>query len=137
MLARLLRRGGWVIIAILIVAAAVVFLASHFDSSVLLPISSAVMAQPVGDLPNMPEKPAPAWMIFNGCPPGARAEIRDLNLMKNRIDKGNYVPVSFDSITALTWPKSAERQPMREWSARTRPSSGNMQEFPSRSKAIL
>jgi hypothetical protein len=106
-----------VIITILIIAVAGFFLAGRFDSSVLLPISSAVMAQPVGDLPSLPEKPAPAWMIFNGCPPWGKGGDRDLNLMKNRIDKGNYVPVSFDSITALTWPKTAERQPMSDWSA--------------------
>ena len=39
----------------------------------------------------------------------------ELNLLKNRVDKGAYIPVSLDSILALTWPKSAERGSMSTW----------------------
>ena len=35
----------------------------------------------------------------------------------NRVDKGAYVPVSLDSILALTWPKSAEQTSMAAWTA--------------------
>jgi hypothetical protein len=38
-------------------------------------------------------------------------------MLKNRIDEGNYVPVTFDSIISLTWPKTTERRNMDSWSA--------------------
>ena len=43
-----------------------------------------------------------------------------LNLLKNRIDPGNYVNVSFESLITLTWPKNVERQAMQQWSDASR-----------------
>ena len=75
----------------------------------------AVTATP-GDLPDMPVKPTPQSSTFQGCPPQGDGGDAQLNLLKNRIDEGNYVPVSFDSIIKLTWPKTTERRDRNTWS---------------------
>jgi hypothetical protein len=120
MLGRFIRKGGWAIIALAVVGGGVYWLSGHLSSSVLLPISSAVMAQPVGDLPVMPEKPEPGWVMLNGCPPAGNGGDTTLNLMKNRMDQGAYVPVSFESLVNLTWPKSVENQLVEAWSPNSR-----------------
>ncbi len=120
MLGGFFRKGGWALIALLIVGAGIYMLSRHLNSSELLPISSAVMAQPVGDLPVMPEKPEPGWVTLDGCPPQGNGGDAALNLMKNRMDQGPYVPVSFSSLVALTWPKSVEAQPVEDWSPTSR-----------------
>lgn len=117
MLVSFLRRGGWAIAALLVVGLGSYFLATRLSSNFLLPVSSVVLAQPVGDLPSMPQKPEPGWINFDGCPPSGNGGDAALNLLKNRMDQGNYVPVSFDSITALTWPKSVERRALNDWSS--------------------
>jgi hypothetical protein len=38
-------------------------------------------------------------------------------MLKNRIDEGNYIPVTFDAILTLTWPKTTERRHRDTWSA--------------------
>jgi hypothetical protein len=108
------------VLGLLLILVAGYFIVSRLSPGVLLPISSAIMAQPVGDLPNMLDKPQPDSVGFQDCPPEGRGGDPELNLLKNRVDKGNYLPVSFDSLTALTWPKSVEYQPMREWSPSNR-----------------
>lgn len=120
MLGRFLRKGGWAIIALAVMGGGIYLLSSYLNSSVLLPISSAVMAQPVGDLPVMPEKPEPGWVTLDGCPPAGNGGDTALNLMKNRMDQGAYVPVSFASLSALTWPKSVENQLVEEWTPQSR-----------------
>ncbi len=116
MVGRFLRKGGWAIIVVAAIGVGIYLLASHLNPSVLLPISSAVMAQPVGDLPSMPQKPEPGWVTLDGCPPEGSGGDAALNLLKNRMDQGAYVPVSFESLLALTWPKSVENQMVGEWS---------------------
>ena len=39
-----------------------------------------------------------------------------MNRLKNRIDDGSYVPVTFDAVAALTWPKEIERKKRADWS---------------------
>jgi hypothetical protein len=78
-------------------------------------ISPSVMAQPVGDLPSMPKKQTPASYTLDGCPPEGDGRDPELSLLKNRADPGNYSTVSFESLTALTWPKSVEHLPMIDW----------------------
>jgi hypothetical protein len=68
-------------------------------------------------LPNIPNKPQPLSSTFQGCPPQGDGGDARLNLLKNRIDEGNYVPVTFDAILHLTWPKTTERRSMDTWSA--------------------
>lgn len=120
MLGRFLRKGGWAIIVLAVLGLGMYLLATRLNPSVLAPISSAVMAQPVGDLPVMPQKPEPGWVTLDGCPPEGQGGDTALNLMKNRMDQGPYVPVSFDSLAALTWPKSVESQPVADWPTASR-----------------
>src|SRR2546430_3020164 len=62
-----------------------------------------------GTLPEMSAKPSPAEINFQGCPgEGDNPRQADLNRLKNRVDEGEYVPVAFDSIANLPWPKSIE-----------------------------
>ena len=113
----LFRRSGWVAIGLLIVAAAIFFFGGSLNSSSALPIPSAAVAQPVGDLPNMPNKPRPKEITYDGCPPEGSGGDKELNLLKNRVDESKYIPVSFDSLTTLTWPKNIEQLEMKDWSA--------------------
>jgi hypothetical protein len=100
---------------LLVVGLGVVLLLQRLGSNTLLPLSAVIAAPPVGDLPMMPDKPPASPEGFNGCPAMGEGGDADLNLLKNRVDKGAYVPVSLDSILALTWPKSAEQSLMSEW----------------------
>ena len=109
-----LRKGGLVAAAILIIAAGVYSVRSTLASQPLLAISASV-PPPVGDLPILPEKQAPASFTLDGCPPEGRGGDTELNLLKNRSDPGDYSPVSFDSLIALTWPKNVEQLPMSQW----------------------
>ncbi len=110
------RTGVWVAIAVLIIATGVyIFTGPLSSSGMLRPISPSVVAQPIGDLPNMPNKPQPKEITFDGCPPEGQGGDSQLNLLKNRVDEGKYVPVSFDSLTMLTWPKNIEQAEMKDW----------------------
>jgi hypothetical protein len=113
-------RVGWIVLSLLIISGAAYLLASRLDQGLLVPISAAIVAQPVGDLPNIPEKPQPDWLPSDRCPPQGMGGDPDLNRLRNRVDKGDYQPVSFDSLSALTWPKSVEHLSMRDWSASNR-----------------
>ena len=66
-------------------------------------------------LPLISVKPAPTEISFRGCPPEGDGGDRELNLLKNRVDQGNYVPVELSAVLALPWPKSVERVPRRRW----------------------
>jgi hypothetical protein len=65
----------------------------------------------------MPVKPAPQGSTFNGCPPQGQGGDPALNELKNRIDLGAYVPVQFNAVEQLPWPKTIERRDRAEWSA--------------------
>jgi hypothetical protein len=58
---------------------------------------------PALGLPDLPVKPRPRHESFRGCPPEGDGGKRWLNLLKNRVDEGKYVPVAFDSILNLGW----------------------------------
>jgi hypothetical protein len=70
-----------------------------------------------GGLPDMPNKPQPKEATFNGCPPEGDGGDQIQNRLKNRIDEGDYVPVAFDAIMALTWPKTVQQRDRANWSA--------------------
>jgi hypothetical protein len=71
-----------------------------------------------GPLPEMSAKPQPVGITFGGCPPeGDSPRQSALNRLKNRVDEGDYVPVAFDSIAGLAWPKTVERLPREKWPA--------------------
>jgi hypothetical protein len=110
-----MTRAFWIIAALLVAGLAAVLILQNLGSGTLLPITAVIAAPPVGDLPMMPDKPPASPEGFNGCPPEGQGGDRELNLLKNRVDRGAYIPVSLDSILALTWPKSAELEPMSSW----------------------
>lgn len=113
-------RSLWAVVLLLAFAAAVYFLGWPAISNSTRPTPASAVAQPVGDLPNMPEKPQPQEITFDGCPPEGLGGDPELNLSRNRVDEGDYVAVSFDSLTSLTWPKSVEGRGMADWSADSR-----------------
>src|SRR5437660_1252395 len=77
-----------------------------------------VLSGTPGPLPEMSAKPQPFEINFQGCPgEGDNPRQADLNRLKNRVDEGEYVPVAFDSIVNLSWPKSIERQTRDKWSS--------------------
>ncbi len=113
-------RGGLIILILLIVLAAAYLFAGQTKSSTPQSIPPSLVAQPVGDLPNLPVKPQPKQITFDGCPPEGDGGDPELNLLKNRVDEGDYVPVSFDSLTTLTWPKTVEQLDMANWPPESR-----------------
>jgi hypothetical protein len=108
-------RGIWIAAGLLVGIIAILLFLQSLGSQGLLPTSTVIAAPQVGDLPMMEEKPPASPEGYNGCPAEGRGGDVDLNLLKNRVDKGAYIPVSFDSLLALTWPKSTERRMMSEW----------------------
>src|SRR5258707_2212225 len=66
------------------------------------PPTAAVAANGTpGGLPDMPVKPTPKQITFEGCPPEGDGGDPALNLLKNRVDEGDYVPGNFDAIAQL------------------------------------
>ena len=101
---------------LVVLAAAIYLLRVPLSFGLRLPIPSSSVAQPVGDLPSMPDKPQPKWAPLDGCPPEGQGGDPQLNLLMNRIDGAkNFAPVSFDSLTTLTWPKNVEDVYMKDW----------------------
>lgn len=84
------------------------------------PTSGTIIPVQPGGLPDMPQKPQPVETTFQGCPPGGDGGDMELNKLKNRVDEGAYVPVTFDSIVKLAWPPATERRNMQNWSAADR-----------------
>jgi hypothetical protein len=85
-----------------------------FGSGTLSPLG-VITVPAIGGVPVMATKPPASPEGLNGCPPEGEGGDPDLNRLMNRVDKGAYLEISFDSLLALTWPKSAERRLMSEW----------------------
>jgi hypothetical protein len=115
LISRTMQKGAWVAGGLVLLVLAALLLMQYLGAGALLPISAVIAAPPVGDLPMMPEKPPASPEGFKDCPPEGQGGDVDLNRLLNRVDKGAYVPVSFDSLLALTWPRSAEQHLMIEW----------------------
>jgi hypothetical protein len=64
----------------------------------------------------MPNKPQPQEITFKGCPPDGDGGDRATNRLKNRVDEANWIPVSFDALIGLTWPKGMEGRDRDRWS---------------------
>lgn len=104
------------LISILIVTACTTTTATPLpDTPTSIPPS--LTATPTGDLPDMPNKPTPLDVPFNGCPPEGNGGDQEQNLLKNRSDEGDYVPVNFDAIAKLTWPVTVQQKERKNWSA--------------------
>jgi len=69
-----------------------------------------------GGLPEMPDKPKPRVGTYKGCPPEGDGGDPAMNRFKNRTDEAEYVPVDFDAVFDLTWPKDIERRNRDRWS---------------------
>jgi hypothetical protein len=108
-------RIGWLVIIALIIAG-VYFLGSPFTFKASPAGSPSAVSQAVDDLPSLADKPQPSEVTFLGCPPQGQGGDTQLNVLKNRVDQGNYISVAFDSLVALRWPKSTEQQVMNDWS---------------------
>lgn len=76
----------------------------------------SITATPSGGLPDMPNKPTPLDVSFNGCPPEGSGGDSEQNLLKNRSDEGDYAPVNFDAIYSLTWPVAIQQKERKNWS---------------------
>ncbi|MGH9821901.1 MAG: hypothetical protein ACREDR_01380 [Blastocatellia bacterium] len=98
-----------VLLLVILIVAAVGYTVYHRKYGRLFP-------QAGSGLPVIAEKPKPREVTFRGCPPGGDGGDRDLNLLKNRVDEGNYQPVGFDAVEKLPWPKTAERTHRSRWS---------------------
>jgi hypothetical protein len=96
-----------------------------FPSVIALPPNAPTLVGPAaappaaapGVLPEMSQKPQPQELAsFKGCPPEGDGGDPALNRLKNRVDEGNYVPVQFDAVANLPWPKGVERRDRDRWS---------------------
>ena len=125
---RVILFAAVVIICLFILLGGVVlrFVGRHLSGGGPAPSGPTVAGKPgrvlpgtPGALPEMSAKPQPAEINFQGCPgEGDNPRQAELNRLKNRVDEGEYVPVAFDSIANLPWPKSVERQPAHDkWPA--------------------
>src|SRR6266511_1320986 len=65
-------------------------------------------------------QPTPQEEEFHGCPREGRGGDTLLNLLKNRIDEGNWSATTVEQLLALKWPKGAENRRMSGWSAADR-----------------
>jgi hypothetical protein len=75
-------------------------------------------------------KPEPEEITFKGCPPEGDGNDPGLNLLKNRVDEGIYLPVPFDSVLQLRWPPAIERRRRRAWSDSDRRDVGQFEGIP-------
>lgn len=61
--------------------------------------------------------PAPREETFQGCPPRGDGGDGSLNLLKNRIDTGDWQAVTLQSLLALSWPRGVEKARRATWSS--------------------
>ena len=120
----LARRYPWlaIILVIILVIAGAVFLVLYLRSRLTAMrqptvVTTTKASEPAVGLPEMAIKPPPVNAPFKGCPPEGDGGDPALNRLKNRIDEGNYVAVTFDAILQLPWPQSVERRRRARWSA--------------------
>ncbi|TMC53257.1 MAG: hypothetical protein E6J26_08845 [Chloroflexi bacterium] len=71
---------------------------------------------PVSGLPDIPNKARPVETTFKGCPPDGDGGDRSTNRLKNRVDEATWIPVAFDALEKLPWPKAIERRDRDNWS---------------------
>ncbi len=79
-------------------------------------ISRATNASVAGALPYLAQKPTPREITFDQCPPNGDGPDQELDRLKNRVDEGSYIPVSYAAIDTLPWPRSVDREQRSRWS---------------------
>jgi hypothetical protein len=97
------------VVIVLVLVGAVLYLRSRHNRT--LPLADAP------GLPVLSVKPTPKEITFRGCPPDGDGGDPQLNLLKNRVDEGDYVPAEFAAVEKLQWPRSVERLPRHRWSS--------------------
>lgn len=60
-------------------------------------------------------KPAPVDSEFDGCGDAGSQPDYELNRLKNRVDEGEYLPVSWKLIARLPWPRQAGYRFRHQW----------------------
>lgn len=109
-------RFGWLLVILLILAAAAYFIGKQLAAGSAQSISPSAMAPSIDDFPVITKRSEPVSIEFNGCPPAGQGGDSELNLLENRVDEGRYIGITFDTLLALRWPKDIERQAMSAWS---------------------
>jgi hypothetical protein len=120
-----LRIGGMIVVLFGAAALLLIYYRSHkrlilhgiedLKTEIPSTIGGPILGRP-GGLPDIAEKPKPVVADFKGCPPEGDGGDPDLNRLKNRTDRGDYVPVRFDAVVAIAWPKGVERRVRANWS---------------------
>ena len=92
--------------------------------------AGAVATGVPGALPDVPNKPKPVEISYQGCPGEGDGGDPVLNRLKNRVDEGTYLPVQFDAVVTLKWPPDTERKRHDSWSARDQADVGRFEGIP-------
>jgi hypothetical protein len=87
------------------------------DTTMLVPPLAPAPPPVLDHVPNLPVKQQPTQITFDGCPPNGDGGDRALNRLKNRVDTGDYVAVSFQALMDLEWAVAIERHNRSTWSA--------------------
>lgn len=110
---RAMERGRWALPAAL--ALVLALLLSGCGESTNTSTGGAGGGQ--GAPPAAGAYPTPQEETFQGCPPQGDGGDTDLNLLKNRIDTGNWQPTTVADLLALTWPPGIEKARRASWPA--------------------
>jgi hypothetical protein len=106
------------VVAVVIVGAILllVYLRRHANAPAGGTMKGPPIAAAPGALPEMATKPRPVNSSFKGCPAEGDGGDPALNVLKNRVDEGQYTAVNFDAIAGLRWPTAIERRRRDNWS---------------------
>ena len=106
-----MRRSTLVaLVVVLLVFAAAVAVLWALNRNRELPAAQTVAMTEVAP------KPKAIAQTFQGCPPSGDGGDPVLNTLKNRVDEGNWQPVTLDSLLSLGWPPTIEYKPRSRWS---------------------
>lgn len=70
--------------------------------------------------PFIANKPRPVSPSWQDCPGEGDGGDGELNLLKNRVDEGNYIPVAFNDVLNLPFPDDARGKWRKNWSRATK-----------------
>lgn len=82
------------------------------------PTTATIPFTVTSGLPDMPLKPKPLLTTFHDCPAdGDNPGEIEQNRLKNRIDDAHWIPVTFDAVAKLAWPRGTERRDRDHWTS--------------------
>jgi hypothetical protein len=79
-------------------------------------VATATNTRAAGALPYLSQKPTPREITFDECPPEGDGPDHELDRLKNRVDEGSYISVSYAAIDTLPWPRAVDRERRSRWS---------------------